>query len=110
MADNKQYITQVQENGTVMISEDVITTIVINSIEEVEGVAPVPTRNENASAGMSTTAADAVADEIAATLQALVGPADPVVPAAEPKHPTMESTTGKFANLQFGRNYDPTKR
>ena len=46
MADNKQYITQIQENGSVMISEDVITTIVINSIEEVEGVAPVPVRND----------------------------------------------------------------
>lgn len=46
MADNKQYITQVQENGTVMISEDVVTTIVIHAIEEVEGVAPVPVRND----------------------------------------------------------------
>ena len=46
MADNKQYITQIQENGSVMISEDVVTTIVIHSIEEVEGVAPVPSRND----------------------------------------------------------------
>ena len=46
MADNKQYITQVQENGSVMISEDVVTTSVINAIEEVEGVAPVPVRND----------------------------------------------------------------
>ncbi|HIT33037.1 MAG TPA: Asp23/Gls24 family envelope stress response protein [Candidatus Faecousia intestinigallinarum] len=38
MADNKQYITQVQENGNVMISEDVITTIVSQAISEVEGV------------------------------------------------------------------------
>ena len=38
MADNKQYITQVQENGTVLISEDVITTIVMHAVEEVEGV------------------------------------------------------------------------
>ncbi len=38
MADNKQYITQVQDNGTVLISEDVISTIVIHAIEEVEGV------------------------------------------------------------------------
>ena len=54
---------------------------------------------------------DAVADEIAATLQALVGPADPVVPTAEPKHPTADSTTGKFSNLgkNFGPNYTPTK-
>lgn len=38
MAENKQYVTQVSENGSVLISEDVITTIVIHAIEEVEGV------------------------------------------------------------------------
>ena len=58
------------------------------------------------------TEADDVADEIAATLQAIVGPADPVVPTAEPKHPASESTTSKFSNLgqNFGQNYNPTKR
>ena len=39
MADNKQYITLAQENGSVIISEDVIGTIVIRATEEVEGVA-----------------------------------------------------------------------
>ena len=34
---------------------------------------------------------------------------DTVAPKAEPRHPQSE-TTGKFSNLQFGRNYDPTKR
>ena len=38
MAENKQYVTQVQENGTVLISEDVIATIIAHAIEEVEGV------------------------------------------------------------------------
>ena len=38
MADNKQYITQVQDSGTVLISEDVIATIVVHAVEEVEGV------------------------------------------------------------------------
>lgn len=38
MADNKQYITQKQENGTVMISEDVIVTIVTNAVSEVDGI------------------------------------------------------------------------
>ena len=38
MAEYKQYITQVQENGNVMISEDVIATIVENTLTEVEGV------------------------------------------------------------------------
>ena len=38
MAENKQYITQAQENGSVMISEDVIATIVEQAIAEVEGI------------------------------------------------------------------------
>ena len=38
MAENKQYVTQMQENGAVLISEDVITTIVAHAVEEVEGV------------------------------------------------------------------------
>lgn len=38
MADYKRYITQVQENGNVMISEDVVATIVTHAVEEVEGV------------------------------------------------------------------------
>ena len=39
MAENKQYITQVQENGNVMISEDVVSTIVAQARSEVEGLA-----------------------------------------------------------------------
>ncbi len=38
MAENKQYITQVQDNGSVMISEDVMATIVANAVAEVDGV------------------------------------------------------------------------
>ncbi len=38
MAENKQYITQIQDNGSVMISEDVIGAIVAHAVEEVEGV------------------------------------------------------------------------
>lgn len=38
MAENKQYVTQTQENGAVLISEDVITTIVAHATQEVEGV------------------------------------------------------------------------
>ena len=37
MAENKQYITQVQDNGRVMISEDVICTIVVQSLADIEG-------------------------------------------------------------------------
>lgn len=38
MADNKQYITQEQESGNIMISEEVIATIVSHAVSEVEGV------------------------------------------------------------------------
>lgn len=38
MADNKQYITKTQENGSVMISEDVIAAIVDQAIKDVEGI------------------------------------------------------------------------
>ncbi|MBR7178418.1 MAG: DivIVA domain-containing protein [Oscillospiraceae bacterium] len=52
--------------------------------------------------------ADAVADEIASTLEAMMGPAVETAPKAEPNHP-QSNTTSRFTNLQFGRNYDPTK-
>ena len=56
--------------------------------------------------------ADAVADEISQSLEALVGTADEPAPKAEPKHPVNDTTTSRFANLnlQFGRNYDPTHK
>lgn len=38
MAENKQYISHVQENGNVLISEDVVATIVAQAIKDVEGV------------------------------------------------------------------------
>ncbi len=38
MADNKQYITRVQKDGAIMISEDVIGAIVAQTIKEVDGV------------------------------------------------------------------------
>ena len=44
MAENKQYITQEQENGSVMISEDVIASIVSNAIADIDGIAGMSTR------------------------------------------------------------------
>ena len=38
MAEYKQYITQIQENGNVMISEDVIAAIVAHALAEVDGI------------------------------------------------------------------------
>ena len=53
---------------------------------------------------VTTTDADAVADEISKNLENLVGTTEDVAPKAEPQHPVSD-TTSKFANLQFGRNY-----
>ena len=44
MAENKQYITQIQENGNVMISEDVVSTIVEHALSDVEGVDSIVTK------------------------------------------------------------------
>lgn len=44
MADNKQYITQVQDNGRVMISEDVIATIALQSLTDIEGYVGLSTK------------------------------------------------------------------
>ena len=49
---------------------------------------------------------DAVADEISHNLENLVGTTEDTAPKAEPKHPSADATTTKFANLQFGRNYE----
>ena len=38
MSENKQYISQVLENGAVMISDEVIAAIVVNALKEVEGI------------------------------------------------------------------------
>lgn len=44
MADNKQYVTHVQSNGNVLISEDVIATIVAHAVAEVKGVVGLSTK------------------------------------------------------------------
>lgn len=44
MAENKQYITQIQESGCLMISEDVIATIVAHAVNEVDGVVGLNTK------------------------------------------------------------------
>ena len=44
MAENKQYIIQDQENGCVMISEDVVATIALQSLTDIEGFAGLSTK------------------------------------------------------------------
>ena len=89
----------------------------IQALERIkEANRPAPTQTPNAfydfdkepDAVEDVTAA--VADEISASLENLVGTTEDVAPKAAPKHPTESTTTAKFANLQFGRNYDPNNR
>ncbi len=44
MAENKQYITRMQENGKIMISEDVIATIALQALSDIEGFAGLSTK------------------------------------------------------------------
>ena len=70
-------------------------------------------KGANAPAAPAAPAAESdMADEIAQNLEALVGSTVDVAPKAEPKHPTQETTTSRFANLnlQFGRNYDVDRK
>ena len=53
--------------------------------------------------------AEAVANEISQNLEALVGTTEEPQVVIEPHHPVSD-TTSKFANLQFGRNYDPNHK
>ena len=57
---------------------------------------------------VSEGSADAVAAEISASIENLVGTTEDTAPKAAPQHPVNDTTTSKFANLQFGKNYDPT--
>lgn len=45
MADNKHYITQMQDYGKMMISEDVIADIVAHAVSEVKGVVSLNMRS-----------------------------------------------------------------
>lgn len=71
----------------------------LNALERIKA------NNQPATAAPAASATDSVADEIAANLQALVGTTEETAPKAEPRHPINDTTTSKFANLQFGRNY-----
>lgn len=44
MAEYKQYITQIQENGNVMISENVVAAIVAHALAEVDGIGSMGTK------------------------------------------------------------------
>ena len=83
-----------------VVEEPVVETVA----EPVEEVKPEPKPVFDFETAQVDT--DAVADEISQNLEALVGTTEDTAPKAEPRHPVNDTTTSKFANLQFGRNYD----
>ena len=72
-------------------------------------LARIREENRPSASAEADDAETAVANEISENLANLVGTTEDVAPKAPPKHPVSD-TTGKFANLQFGRNYDPTHK
>ena len=81
--------------------------ICIQALERIKEANPVSPNAANVQ-NRTSTSADAVADEISANLENLVGTTEDSAPKAEPRHPANDTTTSKFTNLQFGKNYDPT--
>ena len=81
-----------------------------NQPKTAPAAAPAPVAKPAEPAEPAVSTADAVADEISQNLEALVGTTVDTAPKAEPRHPVNDSTTAKFANLQFGRNYDPNHK
>ncbi len=66
--------------------------------------------NEPSAPAAPKQSADELADEISQNLEAIVGTTVDHAPKAEPRHPMNDTTTSKFTNLQFGRNYTPGNR
>ncbi|MBR4972420.1 MAG: Asp23/Gls24 family envelope stress response protein [Oscillospiraceae bacterium] len=106
MAENKQYITQNQENGCVMISEDVVATIVVNALTEIEGFAGLSTKpgtdimdmigKKNWGKGVKVTITEQ--DELIIDCNVLIGYGQSVVTVAQTIQSAvsaaLESTTG----------------
>ena len=107
---------EVEMQGSSLVEEDLPTQVADETAAPAVAAAPAaveaapaaPVADAEASTG--STSADDVADEISQSLEALVGTTTDTQPKAEPRHPTNHTTTSKFANLQFGRNYDPNHR
>ena len=88
-------IAEIQEQMQVCIQA-------LDRIREAHAPAAAPA----AGTGVKTDNTDAMALEISQNVAAIVGPAETPKPKVPPKHPVSD-TTGKFANLKFGTNYDP---
>lgn len=79
----------------------------IDTLERIKAAnRPTQGRSEAFDFDKHEPSAHAVADEISKNLEEQVGVTEDEAPKAAPMHPNSDTTT-KFANLQFGRNYDP---
>ena len=58
MAENKHYITQNQENGNVLISEEVLVSIIFQAVAEVENVALSGIKGKNWGKGIKVSIVD----------------------------------------------------
>lgn len=107
MADNKQYITQVQDNGAVMISEDVIISIVTQAVSDVAGVVSINTKpaaeladmiRKNWGKGMKITIADNNA--ITIDVDVVIGYGQSVVTIAEAVQAAVISAVQSMTGVQ----------
>ena len=106
---------QIDELEGVLLSNGIIGTLLeaqeqatlADTLERIKAAnRPIQGRSEAFDFDKHEPAANAVADEISKNLEEQVGVTEDEAPKAEPMHPKSDTTT-KFANLQFGRNYDP---
>ena len=81
----------------------------LDRIKEANRPIAAPFDFENSSRTSIDVNAEAVANEISQNIEALVGTTEDIDVKIEPQHP-ISDTTSKFANLQFGRNYDPSHK
>ena len=81
----------------------------LDRIKEANRPVAAPFDFESSSRTSIDVNAEAVANEISQNIEALVGTTEDTDVKIEPQHPVSD-TTSKFANLQFGRNYDPNHK
>ena len=61
MADNREYLTRAEENGSINIAEDVVAAIAADAIGEIEGVGSMCQNNRSPSSSRAKRACAACA-------------------------------------------------
>ena len=107
MAENKQYITRFQDNGSIMISEDVIATIVTQAVKDVEGIVSLSTKpgadiaeiigKKNWGKGMKITVSD---NDLIVDCSVVVGYGQNVVTVASAAQAAISNALESMANVK----------